>query len=292
MLLKKSHFTFTKKQRNGIFLLLSILFLMQFAFYIYNKKQEVEKSSEAMPAAFQQQIDSLKLVEIENRKPKIFPFNPNYISDYKGYRLGMSTEEIDRLHKFRASNNWVNSSKEFQQVTKVSDSLLNSISPFFKFPEWVTNPKKVSNYSTNYNNKPKSYSGKIDLNQATAAQLKQVYGVGDKLSQRIVAYRTKLGGRFIADVQLTEVYGLSPEVIVRIQEQFTVKTPKEVTQVDLNTATKEDLVRIQYIDYEIAHNIIEERTLRDGFKSLDDLKKVKDFPLNKIDIITLYLTLK
>ena len=48
---------------------------------------------------------------------------------------------------------------------------------------------------------------------------------------------------------------------------------------------------IQFIDYEIAHNIIEERTLRDGFKSLEELTKVEDFPIKKFEIIKLYLHL-
>ena len=43
--------------------------------------------------------------------------------------LGMSTEEIDRLHTFRSKNKWVNSEKEFQRVTKISDSLLKKIAP-------------------------------------------------------------------------------------------------------------------------------------------------------------------
>lgn len=49
----------------------------------------------------------------------------------------MSTQEIDRLLAFRKENKYVNSAEEFQQVTKVSDSLLKIISPFFKFPDWI-----------------------------------------------------------------------------------------------------------------------------------------------------------
>ncbi len=45
----------------------------------------------------------------------------------------MSNEEIDRLLTFRKQNQWVNSAKQFQQVTKVSDSLLNTISPYLSF---------------------------------------------------------------------------------------------------------------------------------------------------------------
>jgi len=48
---------------------------------------------------------------------------------------------------------------------------------------------------------------------------------------------------------------------------------------------------VQYIDYELAYEIINQRTLNQGFNSFDDLTKVKDFPNDKLDIIQLYLTL-
>ncbi|GGG54453.1 hypothetical protein GCM10010976_26720 [Bizionia arctica] len=239
---------------------------------------------------FELEIDSLRLVEIENKKPKIYPFNPNFITDYKGYTLGMTTEEIDRLLAFRKQDKWVNSVQEFQNVTKVSDSFLAIISPYFKFPEWVTNPKPKTFTTYQYNNQPKTFEQKQDLNTASALQLQKVNGIGEGYSKRIIAYRDKLGG-FIADIQLREVYGLSPEVIDRVVEQFTVKTPKQVEKINLNTASIEQLVTIQYIDYEVAHHIIEQRTLREGYQSLDDLLKVKSFPSNKIEIIKLYLKL-
>jgi hypothetical protein len=46
----------------------------------------------------------------------------------------MSVQEID-LMEYRKGNKYVNSPKEFQAVTQVSDSLLN-VSPYFKFPDW------------------------------------------------------------------------------------------------------------------------------------------------------------
>ena len=87
------------------------------------------------------------------------------------------------------------------------------------------------------------------------------------------------------------MYGLSPEVIERITNEFTVKTPRQIQKINLNTATSDQLVTIQHIDYDLAHHIIEQKTLREGFKSIDDLKKVNEFPVNKIEIIKLYLTL-
>lgn len=289
----KSHFQFTNQQRNGIFLLLIIIIAMQCIYAFVDFSDDVSSKENNEIDTFRNELDSLRLIEIENSKPKIYPFNPNYITDYKGYTLGMTNEEIDRLHQFRETNQWINSTKQFQQVTKVSDSLLNKISPYFKFPEWVTNPKpKTSNYNNSFtnNNEPKTFDQKIDLNIATANQLQKVYGVGEKLSERIINYRTKNGG-FVADVELTEVYGLMPEVVDRIKNDFTVKTPRTIKTYNLNTATRDELVLIKYIDYEVAKNIIEERTLREGFESFEELTKIEDFPIKKLEIIKLYLRL-
>ncbi len=287
----KSHFTFSKEQRNGIFLLVLLIVILQCAyFFIDTSSGEVVVNQEEL-LKFQKEIDSLKLVELEKREPKAFPFNPNYITDFKGAALGMSNEEIDRLLAFRKKNRWINSVKEFQEVTKISDSLLNSISPYFKFPDWVVHSKQKTNLSIYNNDAPKTFVQKEDLNKATARELQKVNGVGEVLSKRIIKFRNKFVGGFISDVQLQDVYGLTPEIIQRITNRFTVKTPRIVQKVNLNRAKVEDLVNIQHIDYDLAYDIIEQRKLRDGFKSLDELLKVKGFPINKIEIIKLYLLL-
>ncbi|CAM1347667.1 ComEA family DNA-binding protein [Tenacibaculum insulae] len=139
----KSHFWYNKRQRNGIFFLIILIVTLQFVYFFvdFSSDKLIEVDSAEL-LAFQSKIDSLKAIEIEKRKPKIYPFNPNYISDFKGEKLGMSIKEIDRLHKFRKQNRFVNSINEFQQVTKVSDSLLKKISPYFKFPDWVLRKEK------------------------------------------------------------------------------------------------------------------------------------------------------
>jgi competence ComEA-like helix-hairpin-helix protein len=235
-------------------------------------------------------VDSLRLIKLEENKPKVYPFNPNYITDYKGSVLGMTNEEIDRLLAFRKQNKWINSTKQFQEVTGVPDSLLAKISPLFRFPEWVVHVKSSNTNHSNFKrNNPKSKAEKLDLNTATALQLQKINGVGKVLSERIVKFRNKSKGGFIADIQLHDVYGLTPGVIEKITDQFTVETPKEVKKIDLNSASIDNLVTIPHIDYDLAHHIVEQRQLRAGFKSINELTKVKGFPVNKIEIIKLYL---
>ncbi|MDA7558108.1 helix-hairpin-helix domain-containing protein [Flavobacteriaceae bacterium] len=287
--MKKSHFKFTKGQRYGIFLLILIIIVIQFisAFVKFpsNDRVLIPPNYEE----FQKEIDSLKQLTLKDNKPKIFPFNPNFIDDYKGYSIGMSSQEIDRLLEFRKLNKWINSVSQFQRVTRVSDSLLNQMSPYFKFPEWITNPKNRTKFKKQQVEN-KTFEEKIDFNLASLEQLQQIRGIGKVLSQRIINYRNKFDGGFIADIQLHDIYGISPEVEERLLHEFTVKTPRKINPINLNSATVEQLVTVQYIDYELAYEIINQRTLKEGFNSFDDLTKVKDFPNDKLDIIQLYLT--
>ncbi|MBU3823055.1 helix-hairpin-helix domain-containing protein [Flavobacteriaceae bacterium XHP0103] len=287
----KSHFTFSKQQRNGIFLLVGIVILFQCLYFFVNFGSDEISINEKLLAKVNDEIDSLRLSQLANEKQTIYPFNPNFITDYKGASLGMSNEEIDRLLNYRKQNKWVNSAKQFQEVTLVSDSLLQVISPYFKFPDWVENSDQKSSSVFSDRSITKTIHQKQDLNKATAKQLQKVYGIGEALSQRIIKYRDNVLGGFIAEVQLEEVYGLTPEVIENLKEEFAVKTPKQIDKVRLNKATIEELVTIQYIDYDLAHNILEQRQLREGFKSIDELTKVKGFPIEKLDIIKLYLSL-
>lgn len=292
----KSHFEFTKEQRNGIFFLLLLILLFQCVYFFVASEDhnilegDILVDNEAFNT-FKREIDSLRLAQIEKRKPKQFPFNPNFITDYKGASLGMSNEEIDRLFVFRQLEQWVYSASQFQEVTKISDSLLEAISPYFKFPNWVSKTKTKKNRIYDINNNTKTFAQKKDLNIVTVKQLQTINGIGKVLSERIIRFRNKFEGGFIHDVQLNDVYGLTNELITKITSQFTVKTPGVIKKFNINIATSDELVTIQHIDYDLAHNIIEERKLREGYKSLDELSKVKGFPVNKIDIIKLYLTL-
>ena len=186
----KSYFRLAKQQRNGIFLLFLLIIVTQLGYFFWISNQQTRTdSSNHEWLGMQLVIDSLKNSD-NNTKPVIYPFNPNFITDYKGYKLGMSVKELEKLFAFRKQNKYVNSVKEFQTVTGVSDSLLNAISPYFKFPDWVNQPKKEYNSYTNNRVDNKKAIVKIDINQATQEDLIKVYGIGPALSERILKNNT------------------------------------------------------------------------------------------------------
>lgn len=266
-----------------------IILVLQGVFYFMDYKVGNDISAEEEEIEkFQQQIDSIKAARADADTLKIFPFNPNYITDYRGYILGMNLEEIDRLHKYRAGDKWVNSAEEFQKVTGVSDSLLKIISPYFKFPEWVTNPRPSQYQKSSVVNR--SYAEKTDLNKATAEELQEINGIGEVLSRRIITYRNKIGG-FVNDIQLKDIYGLDYKTREKLHALFTVKSKPSIEVIDINEAGLLELSEVPYIGYELAREIIDYRLLHEKINNFEELSKIERFPGDKIDRIQLYLSI-
>jgi len=303
----QSHFRFNKQERSGIFFLLLIIVSLQVGYYFFGRfSEDAKRDIFLVNDELQTEIDALKQAASKKDSVKVYPFNPNFITDYKGYVLGMSAHEIDRLHAFRKKNKFANTAEEFQKVTHVSDSLLEAISPHFKFPEWTKNSKQSSvstkKYGVGSHSSEKGSYGREgsggtsqnvaikDLNTATAQELRTINGIGEKLSVRILKFRDRLGG-FLTDDQLYDVYGLEPEVVERTLEKFKVQKKPDIPKINVNTASAYEIGTLVYIQKQVAKNIVEYRNVNNGILSLDELENIEGFPSDKIDRIALYLSL-
>ncbi len=216
---------FSREHRSGIFLLFAIIILVQLSYFLFKDNFTSIKNNPEDKAwlLVQNEIDSLKNIQ-STKKDTIYPFNPNYITDYKGYKLGMTIQEIDRLHAFRKTGKFVNSAEDFQQVTKVSNAFLSKISPYFKFPDWVKNKTNVvSEKFHKFLPKEKEKIIQKDINTATREDLIAVYGIGEKLADKILLEKEKLGC-FVSMEQFQFIWGISPEALSDLEKRFAVKT--------------------------------------------------------------------
>ena len=290
---QKFRFGFTKGDRNGIFVFSLILILgISVNYFSINSVSDSDQKRivSTTEDSLQQLIDSLKYQQSLDNQRIIYPFNPNFITDYKGYTLEMTTDEIDRLLEFRANDQWINSKAQFQKVTQVSDEWMSNYSQYFKFPDWVIEAEA----GRAKERKPKSelsFAEKKDLNTVTKNDLQQVDGIGPVLSERIIRYRAKLGG-FVDIVQLKDVYGLKNEVINTLKKTITLKSPVEVKKRDINSILVVELAELPYFDYELAREVVNFIRLRQGIESFEELSKINDFPAYKLDRIQLYLEIK
>jgi DNA uptake protein ComE-like DNA-binding protein len=286
----KSYFLFSREHRSGIFLLFVIIVFAQLGYYFLadyfvSTKNNTEDKAWLM---VQSEIDSLKNIQF-TKKDTIYPFNPNYITDYKGYKLGMTIQEIDRLHAYRKKGKFVNSAIEFQQITKVSNSFLSKISPYFKFPDWVKNKGTATSEKFHkFLPKEKVKIIQKDINAATREELIAVYGIGEKLADKILLEKEKFGG-FVSMDQFQFIWGISPEAIADLEKRFFVKSPEGIKKIAINDLSMKELAKFPYFNYALAKEIVVYRTMNSGIKEIADLTKIKGMPNEKIKIIALYL---
>jgi DNA uptake protein ComE-like DNA-binding protein len=287
---------FSKGHYFGIAILLALIGLLQVCFYWFDNQEslsDVNLSHDDKNWLQQQNsIDSLKEVTQENAA-KIYPFNPNFISDYKGYKLGMTVEQIDKLHKLRKQNKYVNSNAEFQKLTGVSNNWMKQYAPYFKFPDWVTN-KSSNKYPSNFENKYQKFEKKEtkiivqDINTANQVELEKVYMIGEKLALKIIAEREKFGG--FADMeQISFIWGISLEAIADLNKRFQIKSTGNLKKIKINELPIKELQQFPYFNYYIAKNIVTYRSMNGEIKNIEDLTNVKQFPVEKLKIIAVYL---
>ncbi|MFN3756012.1 MAG: ComEA family DNA-binding protein [Flavobacterium sp.] len=285
----KTLFHLTKGQRKGIIALLFLIVFLQLSYFWWKSQRNSNFSIEEVEwLSMQQWIDSVSISKDDNVQ-KVYPFNPNFISDFKAYRLGLSTAEFDRLTAFRAQNKYVNSAAEFQSVTRVSDSLLAEIAPFFKFPDWVNKKKNNNNpYQFKQSNSNKETLGQTDINVASQEDLVKVYGVGAVTAQKILDFRERLGG-FVDIQQLNDIWGIKPGAITEIEKYFYVGESQNVKRLNINKANMKSISEFPYFNSALAREMVTYRTMNNGIAKIEDLTKINGFPIEKLKIIALYL---
>ncbi len=286
MKIVKPHFWYNKSQRNGAFLLLAVIVVIQLIYVFVDFSNEGKSFDKNDTKQIQARIDSLKKLTLEKRKPKIYPFNPNYLSEYKAEQLGLSLVEIDRLIAYRKQGKFVNSAKEFQKITGITDSLLIEISPYFKFPDWLA--KKTSKSVKKMPDIKKESLSTTDLNMATIADFEKINDINEFLAKRIVKYREKLQG-FSATSQLQEIWGIDQEKAIKILHVLSIKTAPKIVKINVNTASFKQLLSNPYIDYNLCKKILDYRDEVAELQSIEELKNIQGFPIDKYDRIVLYL---
>ena len=277
-------FSFNRSNRIGMLYFAAIILVLISLRFIYNNTSENKAQqwfNTEETKALQAELDSLRNIR-EKKKDTIYPFNPNFLTDYRGFKLGMSVKEIDRLLAYREKDKWVNSAKEFQQITQISDSLLIAIEPYFEFPEWVVQKEKKKKESKNDN----IWQTKKDINTISITDLQQIRGIGPALAKRIMDHKKRIGD-YRDLIQLKDIWGLKYEVRDRIEANLHVD--KDFEKIDINHASIIQLSEIPYFDYELSRKVFQFIQVRQGIHSFKELGKLQEFPFDKIERIKLYL---
>src|SRR5258706_14664541 len=139
---------------------------------------------------------------------KSFSFDPNLSTREELADLGFTRSLATRIVNYRLKGGKFFVKRDLMKIYGMDSTLYQRLIPFISLPENISKEKTSKKFET----REKPAVAKFDLNQADTSRLVKIYGIGPKLSLRIVSYRDKLGG-FIFQSQLQEVYGLDSTVV-------------------------------------------------------------------------------
>ena len=267
-------FILSKPQRGAVLILLVLLIAVQLYRLLVNAP-ELSPVDLSQAQSYQTQLDSLRTKE-NAQTPIVYQYNPNYLTDYRAYTLGLPTEAFDKLLRYRQTNSYVNTPKQFQEVTKLSDILMEKLLPQLKFSKPLYKSKTKNRIVL-----------KKDINKASASDFQEVSGIGAVLSERIVKYRSYLSGFSVLE-QCYEVYGLDSLLFQRLWERFEIQSLPEIERLDLTTVSLQELEQIPYLNRADARKIIAHRTKNKGISTATLSELFVNSP-NKLQRIKLYL---
>ncbi|WP_238528033.1 ComEA family DNA-binding protein [Aquimarina agarivorans] len=171
-------------------------------------------------------IDNKKLVLAELDKKKQHTYYVNSLSDFTGYQLGLSSAEIDRLLAYRETGKRIYSQKEFQKITQIDQTKLDSIKSLLRFPKQKLSKKQRLKRKPKNSYKSIRLTKKLNLNTVSAKELQQKLQLPNFIANRIVRFRASLGG-FNSIDQLDKVYDILPYQLVRLKTNGFVKNTSE-----------------------------------------------------------------
>lgn len=291
----RSFFGFSRNETNAFLILLPLMFLIVFivpAYKTYFIHQQKDYTYE------QKQLDSLithwQKREQEKKDSSViapvswFAFNPNTASKEELVRLGFSSYVASRLENYRNKGGKFIIKSDLLKLYGMDTALYSKLYTWIDLP--IEKPIKKLEEKKEIELAQKRSKEKFDINLADSSQFISVYGIGSKLSVRIIKYRDRLGG-FITANQLSEVYGLDSVVISEIKKRTFITENFKPKTIELNTASEKELAAHPYIKYSIAKAITAYRFQHGNFKSIDDLSKIAIIDQAAFEKIKPYLSL-
>ncbi len=282
-----SFFHFNKGERNGILILLSILLLviiLPFFYPLFSEDDEpVSDEWKEKMSTFEagiiktQKQEKKKYYSYKNRKRSYrnthnerkitpFEFDPNTLPDEKWKELGLSEYQINIILNYRNKGGKFFNKEDFKKIYSISDDDYAQLESYIVIDKEET-PQRNYEKGKAYNKTDKALI--IDINTANAEELRQLKGIGNVLSKRIVDFREALGG-FTSIGQIEEVYGLSPETWENIKNQLVINAPI-LKKININQANLETLRNHPYISYNVARSIVAYREMHGAYQNIDEI---------------------
>jgi competence ComEA-like helix-hairpin-helix protein len=290
----KDYFSFSKKERIAVILLLLLMGVFMAAPYLYVPKHEPPVLNKALfdfvAKGTSRTPDSIGRVGGSFIDPegststihyRLFSFDPNTATETDWNRLGVYPKTIRTIFNYRNKGGHFRSAEDIRKIWGLKKEQADRLVPYVRIAGQEANSFKSQTNGhefTTRTQKPGTWLQDrpvrvLDINTATAEDWKSLPGIGEVLANRIVKFRERLGG-FSELALVKKTYGISDSVF-RLISPYLKADASTLAKIDLNTASAYDLRIKADIPDGIAKAIIIYRQQNGPFQSIYDLKKVR-----------------
>lgn len=252
----KFYFTYHRKDKYGIIMLLvlcgALLIAPEMYYHLVGKQKILDHINETNNgfAELVKKFEEVNIIAYNKEEPQEAkstesfdkPIDINTATAIELIQLkGIGEVFSKRIVKYRDSKNGFDKIEDLKKVYGISDSLYQTLLPHLTFTA-SKKPVEKNNFAKkeerNFEDRKQNYESEkeettlvtVDINTATATELKQLKGIGKVLSERIVKYRNSIGG-FENIEQLNDVYGIDDSLYFTLLdniEMSKVEKPEKV----------------------------------------------------------------
>ncbi|HBL73906.1 MAG: hypothetical protein A2W90_11920 [Bacteroidetes bacterium GWF2_42_66] len=274
----QDYFTFSRKERNGIILLLLVVVLFAVAsqsIFLFEKSGEVDAQS------FLEEIAEFEMRQKPaGQRGSLFLFNPNTIDSLALDSLLIPVSVKRNLLKFRTKGGRFFQPEDVRKIYGMNDSVFSEIEKYIHIE--TTEKIREKKNQGRVHEKPEIVWCKFDPDTCTESDWLN-FGLTQKQAQVIARYKSAIGG-FKSKDQFAKIYGIESSVMDSLLKYIEIEMPHEITKpkvysaerkvIELNSADTIALKSLPGIGSVLSRRIIKYRDLLGGFYSVRQLLEV------------------
>ncbi|MEO6520428.1 MAG: helix-hairpin-helix domain-containing protein [Mucilaginibacter sp.] len=264
----KNYFAITKKEWNGMVVLMVLIVLVLAAPYAL---QYFHKDKPMDLAEFKKAIAQVKTAkggedtyasanpadDVKELRPVMFKFNPNGLSIEQWKKLGLSERQAKGIKNYENKGGRFYTKADVKKMYTITPEDYTRLASYIDLPEGESTMKGET---------------MVEINTADSAHFTELKGIGASFAARIVNYRKQLGG-FINKEQLMEIYGIDSAKYHAFAKQLTLN-PSKITKIDINKVTVDELRQFPYLNFKQMNAIVEYRKQHGNYQSANDLHDI------------------
>lgn len=213
--LRSDYFSFSKKERIAVVVLLTLTGIFLALPYFFRKDVSPPAS---IPVPAKDSV--LANVIVGKRAPrKLFYFNPNTITAEEWKALGLRNRTVKTILNYREKGGRFRQANDIRKIWGLTPAEAEILLPYVRLSALSSKQEKEIVVVS----KPGKLLHNIDVNKATVEEWKTLPGIGEVLANRLVRFREKLG-RFNAVEQVGKTYGLSDSVFRQLKPYLQMDT--------------------------------------------------------------------